>query len=262
MQTAAEWKRYYAAERALMGEDALRALVAAATPLPIVWGDAIVVPHTRLEVTGSQIGRAVATVIESAAERVLAIGVLHGMSRDDASRRGVHREDGLAADEFSLDAFAELMALTAPHVEVVRRYPLLVGDDPSGLPGIDELEQLVAAGAFVVATTDPIHHGHAYGTPADTCLEADDPVTLTTARSMIDAQLAALSHHRFAEFAELCDDHTSDFRDTGPVLAHLLGPGFAWRIHDLALVDYSRALDAPAPSWVAGALVTGRQRLG
>lgn len=262
MQTAAEWKRYYAAERARMGVDALRALVASNAPLPIVRGDAILVPHTRLEVTGSQIGRAVATVIASGAERVLAIGVLHGMSRDDASRRGVHREDGLAADEFSLDAFAELMALTAPHVEVVRRYPLLVGDDPWTLPGIDELGALAEDGAFVVATTDPIHHGHAYGTHADECLDADDQVTLTTARSMIDAQLAALSHHRFAEFAELCDDHTSDFRDTGPVLAHFLGPGFAWQVHELALVDYSNALDAPAPSWVAGALVTGRQRLG
>lgn len=255
MQSAAEWKRYYAAERERMGTDELRALVASAAPLPIGQRDAIVVPHTRLEVTGNQIGRAVATVIASGAERVLAIGVLHGMSRDDASRRGVHREDGLAADEFSLDAFVELMALTAPHVEVVRRYPLLVGDDPSTLPGIDELDRLVTEGVFVVATTDPIHHGHAYGTTPNACLKPDDPTTLTTARSMIDAQLAALSHHRFAEFAELCDDHKSDFRDTGPVLAHLLGPGFAWQVHELALVDYSNALDAPAPSWVAGALV-------
>ena len=256
MLTRADWKAYYAAERARMGEPALRVLVETATPLPLGAGGAIVVPHTRLEITGGQIGRAVATVIASGAERVLAIGVLHGMRRDDRSRRGIHQEDGLAVDEFSLDAFVDLMTLSAPHVEVVRRYPLLTGDDPSTLPGIDELERLVAEGSFVVATTDPIHHGHAYGTPAKACRNAEDPATLAAARTMIDAQLGALSGHRFDAFATLCDDHQSDFRDTGPVLAHLLGRGLMWDVHDLALVDYSEVLEAPAPSWVAGALLT------
>jgi hypothetical protein len=256
VQSAADWKRYYAAERERMGVRALRELVDAATPLPVAPGDAIVVPHTRLEVTGPQIGRAVATAVASGAERVLAIGVLHGRRRDDQSVRGVHREDGLAADEFSLDAFVELMSLAAREVEVIRRYPLLVGDRPASLPGIDELGMLAAAGALVVATTDPIHHGHAYGAPPDACLDANDPATLAAATAMIDAQLAALSDHRFDDFATLCDDHRSDFRDTGPVLAHLLGAGIGWRVHDVALVDYSAALAAPSPSWVAGALAT------
>jgi hypothetical protein len=139
---------------------------------------------------------------------------------------------------------------------VVRRYPFLAGDDPVSLAGIDELERIVADGALLVATTDPIHHGHAYGTPAADCLDADEPETMLTARSAIEDQLAALSDHRFADFAQLTEEHRSDFRDTGPVLAHLVGRGFRSEIHDLSLVDYAGVLDAASPSWVAGALIT------
>ncbi len=71
-----------------------------------------------------------------------------------------------------------------------------------------------------------------------------------------DDQLAALSDHRFDDFAQLAEQHRSDFRDTGPVLAHLVGCGFESQIHDLSLVDYADVLDAASPSWVAGALVT------
>lgn len=255
MLTVADWKRYDAAERERMGERALRDLVEAVAPLPVRTGDAVIVPHTRLEVTGEHIGRAVATAIASGAERVLAIGVLHGMRRDDPSVRDIHREDRLAADEFSLDAFVELMELAAPNVDVMRRYPLLAGEDPASLAGIEELERIVAAGAFLVATTDPVHHGHAYGTPEGDCLDAGDPDTRCRVERMVAAQLDALSNRAFADFATLCDDHKSDFRDSGPVLAQLLGDGFGWQLHDLALVDYSTALDAPTPSWVAGALV-------
>ena len=275
MDSAHAWRRYYRDERARLGPDALRALLERAESLGPVTGGAVVVPHTRLEVTGDQIARAVATVLASGAERVLAIGVLHGGRRSDRERvaaaragdersrallRGVHDDDGIAAEEFSLDAFVALLESATERngrsVEVVRRYPFLVGDDPFSLPGLDELQRLVEEGAMLVVTTDPIHHGHAYGTPAPDCLPADDPTTIATAQAMIDEQFAALSSHRFAEFTDLTERHRSDFRDTGPVMAALLGVGFDTAVHDLALVDYSAALDTPSPSWVAGALAT------
>ncbi|MEJ7801608.1 MAG: hypothetical protein WKF60_13880, partial [Ilumatobacter sp.] len=209
------------------------------------------------------------------ADRVLALGVLHGARRSDHERvaaarsgdaaarrdlRGVHDEQGLAAEEFSLDGFTELLASSARRVgrriDVVRRYPFLVGDDPATLPGIDELERLVSDGVFLVATTDPIHHGHAYGTAPDACLDPDDATTIDTAAAMIRDQLDALADHEFGAFQLLTALHQSDFRDTGPVAAHLVGAGFTPEIHDLALVDYSNALGAETPSWVAGALVT------
>jgi len=201
--------------------------------------------------------------------------VLHGARRSDHDRvaaarsgdldarrdlRGIHDEQTLAAEEFSLDGFTELLASSARRIgrrlDIVRWYPFLVGDDPATLPGIDELERLVSDGAFLVATTDPIHHGHAYGTSPDRCLDPTDPTTIETAAVMIREQLDALADRRFAGFQQLTVLHQSDFRDTGPVVAHLVGPGFTHAIHDLALVDYSVALGAETPSWVAGALIT------
>ena len=68
-------------------------------------------------------------------------------------------------------------------------------------------------------TTDPVHHGHAYGTADDSCLDAGDPRTVEVVRAIVDDQLVALGEHRFADFADLAERHRSDFRDTGPVLA-------------------------------------------
>jgi hypothetical protein len=275
VESAHEWKQYYRSERARLGVTALLAMIDDAPRVDVRPGGAIVIPHTRIEVTGHQIGSAVAAVLSSGADTVLALGVLHGARRVDRDRvaaarggdsdavaglRGVHRETGLAAEEFSLDGFVEMLDLAAERagrrIEVVRRYPFLVGDDPTTLPGVDELDGLVDGGALLVATTDPIHHGHAYGTFADDCLDPADPATLASARSAIDDQLGALCDHRFVDFARLVERDRSDFRDTGPTLAHLLGAGFEPEVHDVALVDYSEALAAPSPSWVAGALVT------
>lgn len=276
VDSAYAWKQYYRSERARLGRRSLHALVDAAVPLDVRPGDgAVVVPHTRLEVTADQIARAVSTVLESGADRVLALGVLHGARRSDQERvaaarsgdadacrdlRGVHDEQALAAEEFSLDGFTELLASSARRIgrrlDIVRRYPFLVGDDPATLPGIDELERLVGDGVFLVATTDPIHHGHAYGTSPDRCLDPNDPATTEIAVAMIREQLDALADRRFADFQRLTALHQSDFRDTGPVLAHLVGPRFTHQVHDLALVDYSEALGAETPSWVAGALIT------
>jgi hypothetical protein len=269
------WKRYYAAERARLGQDHLHRLLDDAAPLPIPDRGAVIVPHTRLEVTGNEIAAAANGVVASGAEQVLAIGVLHGARRADADRvgaaraghaaairelRGIHTEDGLAAEEFSLDGFVAMLAAAAQRagrsIDVVRRYPFLAGDDPASLPGIEELATLRDGGAVLVVTTDPMHHGHAYGAAPTECVDAADPATIDTVRGAVDAQLGLLAEHRFGEFQEMAARQRSDFRDSGPVMAVLVGVDFRWRIHDLALVDYSEALDAPAPSWVAGALCT------
>jgi len=275
MDSAAAWKQFYADERRRLGPAALLAMVDDANPLDVRAGGAIVIPHTRLEVTGNQIAAAVSTVLASGADRVLALGVLHGARRADRERvaaarsgdataldalRGLHDEEGLASEEFSLDAFVEMLSLATERsgrsIDVVRRYPFLVGDAPATLPGLDELEDLVADGAVLVATTDPIHHGHAYDTAPADCLDPDEPQTMATARAAIDDQLAALSEQRFADFQALTERDRSDFRDTGPVLAHLVGRGLEATVHELALVDYAEVLGAAHPSWVAGALVT------
>ncbi len=274
MDSAYEWKQFYNTERDQIGAATMLAMVDAAQPLDLEAGGAIVIPHTRFEITGSQIAAAVSTVLESGTDRVLALGVLHGARRSDQREvarakagdpeainalRGVHEEDGLAAEEFSLDAFVQLLTLAAERqgrpIDVVRRYPFLVGENPASLPGVEGLQEMVDDGALLVATTDPMHHGRAYGMPVPDCLDPLLASTRAVAGDAIGEQLDALSDHRFAEFARLVGRDRSDFRDTGPVMAHLLGSGFDWKICDLDLVDYSVVLDSPGPSWVAGALI-------
>ena len=109
---------------------------------------------------------------------------------------------------------------------------------------------------MLVSTTDPIHHGHGYGTPSDQCLDPAAESTLEAARSAIDDQLAALTDRRFDDFAVLVEQHRSDFRDTGPVTSHLLGRRLTPEVHDVTLVDYAEVLRQPAPTWVAGALIS------
>ncbi|HSQ67192.1 MAG TPA: hypothetical protein VLM85_28440 [Polyangiaceae bacterium] len=272
-RSAAAWKRFYAEERARLGERALAEMLEAARPTPIALGRAAVFPHTRLEVTGAQVAAVARGVVESGASEVLALGVLHGARERDAelvksaragdeiardSLRRVHRTGGHAEEEFSLDAFVALVALEArragrpaPAIEV--RYPFLVGDEPATLPGVDELRR-AAEQTPVVATTDPMHYGVGYGTPGDLVGIADLRAS-SLARASIEAQLAALSCHDFGAFARECERARSDFRDVGPVLALVLGRDARFELLELRLVDYAEALSARPPTWVAGARV-------
>jgi hypothetical protein len=89
-------------------------------------------------------------VIASGADRVLALGVLHGGRRIDAplvaaaragerhavdQLRGVHHARGVASEEFSLDGLGTMLGLAARRagrsIEIIERYPFLVGADPS-----------------------------------------------------------------------------------------------------------------------------------
>ena len=221
-----DWKPFYEAERARLGRGAMLAMLERA---PRVTGRAVIFPHTRLEVTGEHVAAAVRFAVESGADEVLAIGVLHRAM----------------ADEFSLDAFDALLALSKkPSLRVHRRFPPETEDDLARL----------AARMPVVATADPLHQGVGYGdAPAD-ARRADDSYDF--ARASIETQLRALASHEFDAFAAECARVRSDFKRSGPALARALGRGFSFEVRELALVDYAEALGAAPPTWVAGALVT------
>ncbi len=243
--TPREWKKFYEDERARLGRAALESMLERA---PRVEADAIVFPHTRAEVTGELVAAAARSVIESGADEVLAIGVLHGAPSDV---RRVHLSSEITRDEFSLDAFEALLAIAADRARrkaprVHARWPLHVGTDPATLDGIDEVAAL-AERMPIVATADPIHHGPGYG---------DAPDVPRDARASIDAQFRALSSHDFDAFAAECARVRSDFKNAGPVLAYVLGRDFGFDVRALELVDYAKTLDAAPPTWVAGALVT------
>lgn len=193
---------------------------------------ALIFPHTRLEITGEQVGAVVKALVASGADEALAIGVLHGKS---------------VFEEFSLDAFDTMLALAA---EMAGRAPPRV---KRAFPKTRD-EDLGDVSMPIVATADPIHHGIGYGTPEADALDVEHAAAF--ARESIAAQMSALASHDFEAFATECARVRSDFKNSGPVLARALGRDFSFDVIDLALVDYASALAAPSPTWVAGALVS------
>jgi len=167
----------------------------------------------------------------------------------------------VCAEEFSLDGFHALLALESAREgkkppRVVARYPFLVGEDLARLPGLDDVVRLAERMA-VVATADPMHHGAGYGTPEHTRRGEHEETTLAFARFSIQKQLDLLLEGKWAAFQQLANLVRSDFRDTGPVLAHALRQGTPLRgeILELPLVDYAEVLEAEPPTWVAGPLM-------
>ncbi len=285
--TARDWKTFYARERERLGASGLRACLDRADVLGLPellrGADAVVFPHTRLETSGELAAAAALAAVRSGCDRVLALGVLHGARVKDtvlvrdaragdeqagAALRWVHGpgvpgDGGHWEEEFSLDGFCALLGAAADRegrrpLRVVRRFPFLTGENPADLPGLDELLALRTSpgGAFLVATADPIHHGVGYDTPAADLRPRDDPATADWARAGVQAGLEHLAARDYPGFLRAAAGAKSDFRDPGPVLAHLLGGGLCVNVHALRLVDYADVLAAPAPTWVAGALAT------
>ena len=285
MKTARDWKTFYARERERLGAAGLRACLdradALGLPERLRGAGAVVFPHTRLETSGELAGAAALAAVRSGCEAVLALGVLHGARMEDAAlvqaaregdgpaRRALRRVHGPGApgdgghwtEEFSLDGFRALLEAAAERESrtpprVVCRFPFLTGENPENLPGVDELRAIVAAGAFLVATADPIHHGVGYGTSAPELRPRADPATVEWTLDRVREGFGRLAAGDFAGFLGDAADAKSDFRDPGPVVVHLLGTRPRVNVHDLRLVDYADALAAPAPTWVAGALAT------
>lgn len=276
-KTAAQWKTFYAHERARLGEVGLAERLDRAPEVELPPGGALVFPHTMLSMTGDLTAAVARAVVRSGADEVLALGVLHAGREKDAdvvrraragdtaaraALRGVHEAgEAICDEEFSLDGFEAMLALAAAREgreppRVHARYPFLVGDDPASLPGLGDVAKL-AARMPVVATTDPIHHGAGYGTPPEGRRSERDEATHEWARACIERQLDLLSRGDWPAFARLAADVHSDFRDDGPALAHLLRQRGAPRgdVVELRLVDYAEVLDTDAPTWVAGPLL-------
>ena len=259
MKTAREWKELYRAEREQLGEAGLAALFDRAPQVKLTQSGAIIFPHTRLSASGHLIAAAANAVVQSKCEMVLALGVLHRSDRSDATQRRVH-DEAVEADEFSLDNFRVLVEIAAriakrPPPRIVRRYPFLVGESPAALEGFAELRECRSNGAVLVATTDPIHHGADYDTPAAERRDRTVRRTEEIAQQSIDQQFRSLARRDYRQFLSLARSDRSDFRDVGPVLAELM-PDFTHEIIAMELVDYTDVLNSPQPTWVAAALIT------
>jgi hypothetical protein len=275
-----DFKAMAAQEHARLGEEGAGRLLDAGRAWDLApalqEGGAVIFPHATIQVCGHQIAAAVHACLDSGAERVLVIGVLHALTQEleDARGRVANGADvtqeptwgiqgpGLEGredwrNEFSLSNFLflweeEIKRRGIAGPELIIRYPYLAGGRPHILSGIEELQEIVRD-AVVVSTADPFHHGIGYGEPPETAL-APGEGGLELARQRIEEGLAILRMGDYWGYNQHCVSARSDARDAGQVLRYLLGP-LEGRIHDLVADDMAPAYNQPDPTWVAGALI-------
>lgn len=273
-------RQSFEAEQAALGEEGIARILEAGHAWKLAstlnMGGALVFPHANLPACGHQIAAVVHACLDSGADRVLVIGVLHALTDELEAARvrvaqgaGVTQEQfwgiqgpGLAGrqewqNEFSLLNFlflwqAETRRRGGRAPELILRYPYLAGGRPEILPGIAELQE-IARDAVVVSTADPFHHGIGYGDSPETAL-APESGGLDLARRRIEEGLALLQAGDYWGYNQHCVDAKSDARDAGQVMRYLLGP-LAGRILDLTWCDTTDMYNQPPPTWVATALI-------
>jgi hypothetical protein len=242
-------------------------------------GGVVVFPHAGVLDCGHHVAAAVHGCLDSGADRVVVISVLHAFTDEmqDARTRVSAGEDPSAwpfwgiqgpgiegrdewRDDHSLISFRHFWnaetkrrGIAAP--EVIERYPYLAGGHPERLPGIDGLASL-AEDAVIVSTADPFHHGIGYGDPPERAMSPDDG-GLELARVTIEEGIDLLGSGDYVGYDAHCLDAKSDARDAGVVFRHLRGP-LQGAILEMTFTDASELYDAPAPTWVAAPLVEWR----
>jgi len=241
-------------------------------------GGTILFPHAGLADCGQHMAAAVHACLDSGADKVLVVGVLHALTDEMQAARvrvangadptqeelwGIQGPglNGRAEwkNEFSLLHFLYLFeeevkrrGLKNPS-EVIARYPYLPGGKPEILPGIKELKEIVERGAVVVTTADAFHHGIGYDDPPDRALYPEKG-GLDLARKTIAEGAAILGRGDYWGYNQHCVTAKSDGRDAGQVVRYLLGP-LEGKILDLTYTDTTKMYDKRAPTWVAAALV-------
>ena len=240
-------------------------------------GGTVLFPHANIEVCGYQIAATVHACLNSGADRVLVVGVLHALTDElqDARVRVANGADvtkekywGIQGpelggfdnweSEFSLSNFLYLWEMQAARrggrtPELILRYPYLAGGKPEILPGIRELEDIVKRGAVVVTTADVFHHGIGYGETAETALYPERG-GLDLARKRITEGIRILERGDYWAYNQHCVDAKSDGRDAGQVVRYLLGP-LKGNLLDLTSCDTTDMYNTPPPTWVACALI-------
>jgi hypothetical protein len=270
----------YAAEHAALGPEGTLALLERGRRWDLAptlaAGGVLVFPHTSVADCGHLVAAAVHAALDSGADRVVVISVLHAFTAEMEEARaavangadprgfrhwgiqgtGLDRGDEWRSDH-ALMSFRHLWAaetqrrgVAGPHV--FERYPFLAGGKPWELPGIDELAAL-ARDAVIVSTADPFHHGIGYGTPAEEAYWPD-AAGLAYAQACIEEGIELLAAGDYWGYNQHCVRVKSDARDAGQVIRFLRGP-MNGAIVDLSTTDATVLYDAPPPTWVAGPLV-------
>jgi hypothetical protein len=239
-------------------------------------GGVLVFPHAGVLECGHQIAAVVNACLDSGADRVVVVSVLHAFTDEMEQARvrvaagadpaqfpfwGVqgpsfgHREEWRG--DHALMSFRHFWAAETARrgirgPELIEAYPYLAGGKPEQLPGFDLLARL-SEGAALVSTADAFHHGLGYGDPPERAL---DPHAggLDLARRTIEEGIEILGRGDYWGYNGHCVRAKSDARDAGQVFRYLRGPMHG-RILDLTYSDASDLYHQPKPTWVAAALM-------
>ncbi len=239
-------------------------------------GGVLVFPHAGVADCGYQIAAVVQACLDSGADRVLVVSVLHSFSAEmeDARRRVAAGEDpaqfrhwgiqgpGLdGRQDWRFDHVliswrhfweAETRRRGVKGPQVIERYPYLAGGKPENLPGVEELVE-IARDAVIVSTADPFHHGIGYGDPPEQALFPERG-GLDLARQRIQEGMDLLGRGDYWGYNQHCVEAKSDARDAGQVFRYLRGP-MRGEIIELTYSDAADLYQTPAPTWVAAALM-------
>jgi len=239
-------------------------------------GGVLVFPHAGVLDCGHQIAAVVRACLDSGADRVVVVSVLHAFTDEMEEARvqvaagadparwpfwGIQGPGFGTRDEWrgdhALMSFrhfwaAETARRGVPGPEVIECYPYLAGGKPERLPGIAALAEL-AKDAVIVSTADAFHHGLGYGTPPEQALHPHEG-GLDLARRTIEEGMEILGRGDYWGYNQHCVSAKSDARDAGQVFRYLRGP-MRGQILDLTYSDASDLYHHPKPTWVAAALM-------
>lgn len=239
-------------------------------------GGVLVFPHAGVQDCGYQIAACVHAALDSGADRVLFISVLHAFSQEmERARRavaagappsdypfwGIQGPELGGRNEWCGDhapmswrhfwnAEVKRRGLSKPP-EMIERFPYLAGGKPHELPGIEAL-QILAQDAVIVSTADAFHHGIGYGDAPEASF-APDAAGLKKAQSVLEEGISLLEQGDYWAYNEHCVQAKSDARDAGQVFRYLRGP-MSGRVLDITYSDAGELYKAPKPTWVAAAL--------
>ena len=244
-------------------------------------GGVLVFPHVGVADCGYQVAACVHAALDSGADKVLFVSVLHAFTEAmEQARRGVAAGEppsnyefwgvqGPGLDAAGLNNRKEWLGDHAPMSwryfweaetkrrgldnppEVLERFPYLAGGKPADLPGIEELQE-IAEDAVIVSTADAFHHGIGYGDAPEDSFD-HDAAGLAKAKKVLEEGISILEEADYWGYSQHCVRAKSDARDAGQVFRYLRGP-MTGRVVDLTYSDAGELYKSPEPTWVASAL--------
>lgn len=271
----------YRQEHDSLGEEGTRRMLAEARDRwnfaeLLASGGVITFAHVGVADCGVHVAAAVNACLDSGADTVLAISVLHAFTDEMENARQEVAAGGSPSDhatwgiqgpgldfreewhgDHAMRSLRHFWAAATRYLgmngrRLVERYPYLAGGRPGDLPNLEETAR-IAENAVIVATGDQFHHGLGYGTPPEEALDPEPEGLEAAARSMrIGIELIEAGD--YWGYNQHCVLAKSDDRDVAQLYRYLRGP-LRGELFDIGWSDSTELYDTPPPTWAAGGFI-------